>query len=140
MTGAHAAQPGSVMMSGTPAITTQSLATEMIEPRRLYVLYSRMEAGNHDMTATRVTDIQYPDPISLESIISAAKNYLLYPALSAVLGFMSGGPTGAVVAGASHVISQAVKDLVPREHSDVVRDVLDKTKEKVAEGAAPGAQ
>lgn len=50
MTGAHAAQPGSVMMSGTPAITTQSLATEMIEPRRLYILYSRMEAGNHDMT------------------------------------------------------------------------------------------
>ncbi|CAG4957164.1 unnamed protein product [Parnassius apollo] len=93
-------------MSGTPAITTQSLSTEIIEPRRLYILFSRMDSSNSDMTAIKVTDIQYPDPISLDSIISAAKNYLVNPVLSAVLGFITGGPTGAVVAGASHVISQ----------------------------------
>ncbi|CAG4957136.1 unnamed protein product [Parnassius apollo] len=107
ITGAHAAQPCTVMMIGTPAITTQSLFTEIIEPRRLYILFSRMDSSNSDMTAIKVTDIQYPDPISLDSIISAAKNYLVYPALSAVLGFITGGPTGAVVAGASHVISKA---------------------------------
>lgn len=41
MTGAHAAQPNTVFVSGTPALSTQSLATEVIEPRRLYVLFSR---------------------------------------------------------------------------------------------------
>ncbi|CAG4957148.1 unnamed protein product [Parnassius apollo] len=126
-------------MSGTPAIKTQSLFTEIIEPRRLYILFSRMDSSNSDMTAIKVTDIQYPDPISLDSIISAAKNYLVYPALSAMLGFITGGPTGAVVAGASHVISKDVKDLVPTQHLDVVKEVLERTKTKVAETGAVGA-
>lgn len=140
MTGAHAAQPNTVMMSATPALTSQSLSTEVIEPRRLYVLYSRLDTSSPEMTAIKVTDIQLPDPLSLDSIIRAAKNYLLYPALSAVMGFISGGPTGAVVAGASHLVSQAVKDLVPTQHLDVVKDVLDKTKTMVAEGGAAGDQ
>lgn len=67
----------------------------------MYVLNSGFSNISSTYKDTNVSSIQYPDPLDLHSILQGAKNYLLYPALSALTGYLAGGPAGAVVAGAT---------------------------------------
>lgn len=53
--------------------------------------------------ATRLTPIQWPDSPLLETLWQDTKNYILKPAASALAGFLTEGPAGTAIAGATHI-------------------------------------
>jgi len=73
-----------------------------------------------------VSDLVWPDPISMEQIIEASKNYLLYPGISALLGYVSGGPVGAAVAGGTHLANNVIKAALPEEKKEKALEVTQK--------------
>lgn len=75
------------------------------------IIGSNYEYGDSILSQTRVTPIQWPDPPLLDTLWQGAKNYILKPAASALAGFLTGGPAGAAVAGATHIAHQMVTDL-----------------------------
>lgn len=65
-----------------------------------------------------ISDLVWPDPIDIKDIIAAAKNYLVYPGLSALGGFVTGGPVGALVAGGTHLAKTIISEkLEPKEQA-----------------------
>lgn len=86
-----------------------------------------------------MSTIQYPGPFTLKSLIEGAKNYLLYPALSALDGYATGGSAGAVVVGASTVASQLVKDLTSGPNQEKSQAVVDAATRAAQQQFAPSA-
>ncbi|XP_011686539.1 PREDICTED: uncharacterized protein LOC105449216 [Wasmannia auropunctata] len=68
-----------------------------------YIIGSNYEYGDPALSGLKVTPIQWPGPPLLETLWQGAKNYILKPAASALAGFLTGGPAGAAVAGATHI-------------------------------------
>lgn len=62
----------------------------------------------------------------MDKIIEASKNYLLYPGISALLGYMSGGPVGAAVAGGSHLAQNVIKTVLPDEKKEKALELTQK--------------
>lgn len=103
----------------------------IMPPRELIVLDSNDALGVGALRETAVSALVFPDPFSLSDIISAAKNYLLYPLANAAMGYLTGGVPGAVIAGGSRLIGQAVSDLGIKHSTakDVISKVADKSQE-----------
>jgi hypothetical protein len=76
-----------------------------------YVIGSNYTHTSEAIRDARFTDIIWPDPIDQKSIISAAKNFLVYPALAALGGLLTGGPTAAAVAGGTAVAKAAIESI-----------------------------
>jgi len=85
-------------------------------PNLLYVVGSTCSQQNEKYRDISVSDLIWPDPIDIKDIISAAKNYLVYPGLSALGGYVTGGPVGALVAGGTHLAKTIIAErLEPKE-------------------------
>jgi hypothetical protein len=76
-----------------------------------YVIGSNYTHTNEAIRDARFTDIIWPDPIDQKSVISAAKNFLVYPALAALGGLLTGGPAAAAVAGGTAVAKAAIESI-----------------------------
>lgn len=81
------------------------------DPTEWYIIGSNYEYNDMALAMAKTSPIQWPDPPMLETLWLGAKNYILKPAASALAGFLTGGPTGAAVAGATHIAQQLVADL-----------------------------
>lgn len=89
----------------------QNLGVPYSDVNDWYILYSNYEYGDPVLAEIKVTPIQWPDPPLIDTLWQGAKNYILKPAASALAGFLTGGPTGAAIAGASHIAQQVITDL-----------------------------
>jgi hypothetical protein len=76
-----------------------------------YVIGSNYTHTNESIRDARFTDLIWPDPIDQKSVITAAKNFLVYPALAALGGLLTGGPTAAAVAGGTAVAKAAIESI-----------------------------
>ena len=81
--------------------------------------------GHRHLDSRRDRVVECGFPTTLDKIIEAAKNYVLYPAPSAAGGYLSGGVPGAVVSRGSHQVGQAIKDIFPTQTSQVTKIVQD---------------
>lgn len=83
-----------------------------------YVIGSNYDYGDALSYELRTTNISLPDPPLLDTFWQGAKNYILKPAASALVGFLTGDPAGAAVTGATHIAHQLVANLTtPKETS-----------------------
>lgn len=90
-------------------------------PNLLYVVGSTCSQQTEKYRDVSLSDLVWPDPIDIKDIISAAKNYLVYPGLSALGGFVTGGPVGALVAGGTHLAKTLITEkLEPREQTGAI--------------------
>ncbi|KMQ91419.1 hypothetical protein RF55_8718 [Lasius niger] len=80
-------------------------------------------------SALKTTPIQWPDPPILDALWQGAKNYILKPAASALAGFLTGGPAGAAVAGATHIAHQLVTDLASTKESPKATEAVVRAEE-----------
>ncbi|BAR72204.1 capsid protein [Camponotus yamaokai virus] len=101
-----------------------------------YVYGSNYNSGDPIITGTKVSQILWPDPPTIDAMWNTAKNYILKPAASALVGFITGGPAGAAVSAGSTVVNQAINDLLSpkvreaqknRPETTVVQDLEQKT-------------
>lgn len=100
----------------------------LMSPREMYVLGSSNTLNVGAMRETSTSPLEFPDPISLQDIINAAKNYILHPLMSAAAGYLTGGMPGAVIAGGSRIAGQVISDLSakPSEAKEVMKAVAEK--------------
>lgn len=63
-------------------------------PNLLYVVGSTCSQQNEKYRNTALSDLIWPDPFDIKDIIAAAKNYLVYPGLSALGGYVTGVQLG----------------------------------------------
>lgn len=91
-----------------------------------YVIGSNYEYSDPELAVCKVTPINWPDPPLLDTLWQGAKNYILKPAASALAGFLTGGPTGAAIAGASHIAQQLVTDLSSPETATKASEAISK--------------
>lgn len=103
--------------SMTATLPESPIGTPYIDKTTWYVNNSNYEYNDEAWSQTKVTPIQWPDPPLLETLWTGAKNYILKPAASALAGFLTGGPAGAAVAGATHIAHQLVTDLAPEKQA-----------------------
>lgn len=80
-------------------------------PTQWYIIRSPYTYGDVQWSGINISPIAWPDPPLLNEIWTTAKNYILKPAASALAGFLTGGPVGAVVGGGTKLLTQAVDDL-----------------------------
>lgn len=107
----------------------------------LYVINSAYTGITPEYRAVRASSILYPDPPSMQTIIDGAKNYLLYPALSALAGYATGGPAGAVVAGGSTLAKNLAEGFLAPSTAQGVTKVVDAAaKEAKAQFVPPTPQ
>nr|UHK03293.1 MAG: hypothetical protein FNCTV2_gp1 [Hangzhou totivirus 11] len=90
----------------------------------MFVINSSFSRITTEYQGVRVSPILYPDPPTMQSIINGAKNYLLYPALSALAGYATGGPVGAVVAGGSTLAKNLAENLLAPDTAKSVTRVV----------------
>ncbi|UHM27526.1 MAG: hypothetical protein SaTV8_gp1 [Sanya totivirus 8] len=84
----------------------------------------------------RTSDIQYPDPPSFGDFLRVGRDWILYPALQAGLGFITGGPVGAAV-GAGAGLATAALDEVRRATSAPETRTPEVRKEEPPESTLP---
>lgn len=93
-------------------------------PNLLYVVGSTCSQQTEKYRDVSVSDLVWPDPIDIKDIISAAKNYLVYPGLSALGGYVTGGPVGALVAGGTHLAKTIISEqLEPKDQAKAISAV-----------------
>lgn len=92
------------------------------------------------LSGTKVSPIQWPDPPTIENMWNTAKNYILKPAASALVGFLTGGPAGAAISAGGAIAKQTVQDLLaPKQKISekeaqtvtVVQDLTQKSPKKI---------
>lgn len=103
-------------------------------PYLLYVFGSTCSQQTERFRDASISDLIWTDPIDIKDIITAAKNYLVYPGLSALGGYVTGGPVGALVAGGTHLAKTITSEQL--EPKDQVKAISAVTKiGKVVEDA-----
>lgn len=123
--------------SGSQIITTRSFlesqafvlspmnnALDFCPPLSLVVINSSYAGMTDDYKPVRVSPLQYPDPVTLKSILEGAKNYILYPAMSAIAGYVTGGVPGAVIAGGSHLAKNILENTTKGDTQEKAISVL----------------
>nr|WJE88714.1 MAG: capsid protein [Halyomorpha halys toti-like virus 2] len=79
---------------------------------KIYVYNSAYENFSPERRDAVFSPLMYPDPPTLREIVEGAKHWLLYPGLSALAGFVTGGPAGAAIAGGSHLAKNVLDRIV----------------------------
>nr|UHR49804.1 MAG: hypothetical protein [Sanya orius sauteri totivirus 2] len=79
---------------------------------KIYVYNSAYENFSPERRDAVFSPLMYPDPPTLKEIVEGAKHWLLYPGLSALAGFVTGGPAGAAIAGGSHLAKNVLDKIV----------------------------
>lgn len=77
-----------------------------------YVYGSNYIYNDPILSGTKTSPIQWPDPPTIESMWNTAKNFILKPAASALVGFLTGGPAGAAVAGGTTLGKEIVEKML----------------------------
>ncbi|BAU58961.1 capsid protein [Camponotus nipponicus virus] len=108
----------------TACLAETNLGIDYSDGNTWYVLDSLYNMGDPKWERTRVSPIQWPDPPLLDTLWQGAKNYILKPAASALAGFLTGGPAGAAVAGATHIAHQLVTDLSTEKTGTKAREAV----------------
>lgn len=123
----------SMYYSSAPVFTQQTFletaATTMtparidlpyVDDAKLFVRGSSAELAASANDVIKVSNIVFPDPPSFDSILTAAKNYVLGPLTTGLMGLFAGGPVGAGIGAGSELATQAVKDLLQyrKQHQD----------------------
>lgn len=121
--------PSDMYESMTFCASINNIGIPYSDPTEWYVIGSNYEYGDPSLSKINVTPIQWPDPPLLDTLWEGAKNYILKPAASALAGFLTGGPTGAAIAGASHIAQQLVTDLSKPETKDKNTEAVTKAEE-----------
>lgn len=98
----------------------------------MYIINSDFLNMTEQYRVTRVSDLMYPDPISLKDIISGAKNYVLDPIISAIMGFVRGGPTGALIQGGSRLAEKIIEATTSKGNT---QDALKKATDEITQAA-----
>lgn len=120
----YVAPPKSYLSSSTFILPPVSTGIELTADLNLYVLNSNILLPEDAARDIRVSSILYPDPVDLRSILAAAKNYLLYPALSGLAGFLTGGPAGGLIAAGSHLASNLISNLPDSKSKAAAQSVV----------------
>lgn len=103
---------------------------------KIYVYNSAYENFSPERRDAIFSPLMYPDPPTLKEIVEGAKHWLLYPGLSALAGFVTGGPAGAAIAGGSHL----AKNVIDKITSDPdQRQQISEAVQKVARQAVAPA-
>lgn len=101
------------------SVVDNGIATD--RPNLLYVIGSTCSQQTEKYRDVSLSDLVWPDPIDIKDFISAAKNYLVYPGLSALGGYVTGGPVGALVAGGTHLAKTIISEqLQPKDQSKAI--------------------
>lgn len=103
---------------------------------KIYVYNSAYENFSPERRDAVFSPLMYPDPPTLKEIVEGAKHWLLYPGLSALAGFVTGGPAGAAIAGGSHLAKNVLDKLTQDPEQ---KQQLSEAVQKVARIAAAPA-
>lgn len=95
----------------------------------MYIVRSDFLNMTEEFKTIKATDILYPDPISLDQIISGAKRFLVDPVLAALLGFVRGGPVGALIGGGSKLAERIIEAKTSGNTQDALKEVVKKVEE-----------
>lgn len=98
----------------------------------VYVIGSAYENLGDERRNARFTQLLYPDPPPLSDIISSAKHWLLYPGLSALGGYVTGGPVGALAAGGTHLVKNLAEKFLPQDSLSTVSNVVGQISKNLA--------
>lgn len=99
-----------ITQTTTPMESLALAFTLGLEPRTLNIVRSDFNSDAWPHHLPRVSAVQYPDPPSVADMLSAAKNYVLNPALAALGGFVTGGPIAAAASGIGALVGQGLDD------------------------------
>lgn len=121
----------SYLESQSLVLTPLTNGLEYTPVQNMFVVNSDYLNAPEQFGTTKVSEIQYPDPISLSDIISGAKNYVLDPILSAIMGFVRGGPVGAVMAGGSTLAQK----IIDANTSGNTKEALNQARMEITESA-----
>lgn len=78
-----------------------------------------------------ISDIVWPESITMDQIIKALKKKLLHPGISALLGYMPGGPVGAAVAGSSNLAKNIIEKTIPEQKKEKALELTQKNADSV---------
>lgn len=133
--------PADMYESLTFCASTNNIGIPYSDPTEWYIIGSNYEYGDPSLSVLKTTPIQWPDPPILDTLWQGAKNYILKPAASALAGFLTGGPAGAAVAGATHIAHQLVTDLASTKESPRAAEAVTRAEEtaKRVLGLSPGS-
>lgn len=124
----------------TPTEAVTVLFEYDVEPRKLYVANSEILSSDYAITGPRMQPITYPDPPEFMDIVSAAKNYVVLPAMAALTGFAAGGPVGAVASGLGTLAGQAISDVMAnRDQRNMERAVSNNVMAQLSRPVTPAA-
>lgn len=123
----HTAKP-KILTSQTFVLSPVDSGLDGTPDMRMYVFRSAYENFSSELQEARFSPLQYPDPISLKDMIEGAKHWIVYPGLSALGGYLTGGPLGAVAAGGGHLIKN-VLDKISSPTSERIIETAHKTLE-----------
>lgn len=105
----------------------------------LHVINSSYAYVDSEEREFRHSKLLWPDPISWESILQGAKNYLLNPALAGLAGYTTGGPVGAAVGGGGAFLAQLLKDISgssAKEAADIAKQVATEVQRNISTTAS----
>lgn len=108
-----------------------ALPYKTVQP--MWVVNSDFVLSDKNYASVTVKSIEYPDPITLSGILSGAKNWILDPLLSAIMGFVGGGPTGALIGGGSRLAEKIIDKFVPEKEKETYQDARKKVEQVAAE-------
>lgn len=103
------------------------------DDNKIYILHSDAQLLEDITTELRGNMISFPDPLTWKSVWEGLKNWVISPALHAIGGFVTGGPAGAAVAGASALADKIVTATVPEQAQEKVKSEVKNTIQTVAE-------
>lgn len=130
--GAQTITSMSYLESTTTTMTPARIDLPYVKEDKLYVYNSSAMHKDSNYTNIRVSDIILPDPPSFESILTAAKNYVLGPATAGLMGMLAAGPPGAVIGAGSDLARQAITDVLKhRKQNEEVKQAEEKQQELI---------
>lgn len=123
--GAPAKSTMDYFASATTTITPNRVNLPYIDQARVFVLDSTSENRSAPTENISVSAIVYPDPPDFETILRAAKNYILGPATAGLMGMLSAGPPGAAIGAGSELAKQAMADILASRREEEKRQTAD---------------
>lgn len=102
---------------------------------KIYVYNSAYENFSPERRDAVFSPLVYPDPPTLKEIVEGAKHWLLYPGLSALAGFVTGGPAGAAIAGGSHLAKNVIDKIT--SDPDQKQQISEAVQKVVRQAVAP---
>lgn len=101
----------------------------------IFIFNSRYQSRDENNRSAHVDTLKWPDPIDIEKMIEAAKNYVMNPALAAAAGYQAAGPLGALAGGGLALGQQIVKDI--KNKNNQATAAVEEAAQKALENGPP---